>query len=89
MYKFLQIAVPVMILADFLVQWRKGLLDWFSVALLIGVTLVMIGSFIDGPAGEWLATAAGIILLGRSAVAYFLIKRDRNLPISNENQARQ
>jgi hypothetical protein len=55
----------------------QRLLDWFSVALLIGLTLLIIGSFVDGPAEEWLAAAAGLILVGRSAVAYFLIERDR------------
>jgi hypothetical protein len=89
MFRFLQIAVPILVVADFLVRWRKGLLDWFSVALLIGVALLLIGSFVDGPAGEWLAAAAGIIFLGRSAVAYFLMKRNRKLPSLNDNQVRQ
>jgi hypothetical protein len=86
MFRFLQIAVPILVVADFLVRWRKGLLDWFSVALLIGVALLLIGSFVDGPAGEWLAAAAGIIFLGRSAVAYFLVKRDRKLQSINNNK---
>jgi hypothetical protein len=89
MFRFLQIAVPILVAADFLIRWRKGLLDWFSVALLIGMTLLVIGSFMDGRAGEWLAAAAGIIFLGRSAVAYFLVKRDRKLPSLNDNQVRQ
>jgi hypothetical protein len=42
MYKFLQIALPILVLADLLIRWINGLLDWFSVALLIGVTLVII-----------------------------------------------
>jgi hypothetical protein len=48
--------------ADFLIRWINGLLDWFSVALLIGVTLVITGSFVDGPAEEWLGAAAGLSL---------------------------
>jgi len=88
MFRFLQIFVPVLILADFLVRWRKGLLDWFSIALLIGLTLVVIGSFFDGPAEEWLGAVAGIILPGRAAVAYFLLKRDRKISIP-DTQARQ
>ncbi|HWG39987.1 MAG TPA: hypothetical protein VN658_05525 [Candidatus Acidoferrales bacterium] len=75
----MQIAVPILIVADFLIRWIKGWLDWFSVALLIGLTLVIIGSFVGGPAEEWLAAAAGLILVGRSAVAYFLIERDRKI----------
>jgi hypothetical protein len=41
MYKFLQIAVPILVLADFLIRGIYGLLDWFSIALLIAVTLVI------------------------------------------------
>jgi hypothetical protein len=62
MYKFLQIAVPILVLADLLIRWINGLLDWFSVALLIGLTLVIIGSFVDGRAEEWLGAAAGLSL---------------------------
>ncbi|MFL6389573.1 MAG: hypothetical protein ACJ71U_19000 [Terriglobales bacterium] len=89
MYKFLQIAVPILVVADFLIRWVNGLLDWFSIALLIAVTLVIIGSFVDGPAEEWLGAAAGFILVGRSAIAYSLTKRDREIPICIDTESRR
>jgi hypothetical protein len=46
-------------------------------------------SFVDGPAEEWLGVAAGFILVGRSAIAYFLTKRDRQIPICNHNESRR
>jgi hypothetical protein len=81
--------LPILVFADFLIRWINGLLDWFSVALLIGLTLVIIGSFVDGPAEEWLGAAAGFILVGRSAIAYFLTKRGREIPICNDTESRQ
>jgi hypothetical protein len=89
MYKFLQVALPILVGADFLIRGINGLLNWFSIALLIAVTLVIIGSFVDGPAEEWLGAAAGFILVGRSAIAYFLTKRDREIAICNHNESRR
>jgi hypothetical protein len=75
MLKFLQIAVPILAVADFLIRWIRGWLDWFSITLFVGLSLFCIGSFIDDRIGEWLAAAAGIIFVGRCAAAYYLIAR--------------
>lgn len=59
----LQILVPLGILVDFVLAWRKGLLTVSRGVLLLGLSLAIASTMVDGIVGDRIGNVARFVII--------------------------